>query len=304
MKQDDLLWKALLEDIFDDFLLFFFKEAAEKIDFTKGFEFLDKELDELFPSESGMPGRRRFVDKLVKVFTKEGTEEWILVHVEIQGYNDVDFAKRMFTYFYRILDKYDKPVTSIAIFTGNNRNQMPDKYEYRFMGVINTFYYNVYKIIDQDADELNGNSNPFASVVLTALLALQKGKKVEEELLQLKTGIVKALLKKAVPAKKIGSIINFLRYYVRFEKPENNSKFEEEITLITGKNKPTMGIEEYLLKTAKEEGIEEGIEKGIEKGKAIIVENLLANSDFSDEKIAAISGVTTEFVKRIREAKG
>jgi len=39
----------------------------------------------------------------------------MLVHVEMQGYNDAEFSKRMFTYFYRILYKYNKRVTSIAI---------------------------------------------------------------------------------------------------------------------------------------------------------------------------------------------
>ena len=52
----------------------------------------------------------KFVDKLVKVFTRTGKEKWILIHIEVQGYQDRDFAKRKFTYFYRILDKYDKPV--------------------------------------------------------------------------------------------------------------------------------------------------------------------------------------------------
>lgn len=48
----------------------------------------------------------------------------------MQGYRDKDFAKRMFTYFYRILDKYGKPVTAIAIFTGSDKNFHPNSYEY------------------------------------------------------------------------------------------------------------------------------------------------------------------------------
>jgi len=42
MKRDDSLWKAILEDVFDDFLKFFFKEDARLFDFEKGFVFLDK----------------------------------------------------------------------------------------------------------------------------------------------------------------------------------------------------------------------------------------------------------------------
>src|ERR1700712_1054605 len=111
MKRDDTLWKGILENIFDDFLRFFFKDADILFDFEKGFQFLDKELEQLFPFENGEAPK--FVDKLVKVFTKAGKEEWILVHIEVQGYNDKDFGKRMFTYFYRILDKYDQNLTAI-----------------------------------------------------------------------------------------------------------------------------------------------------------------------------------------------
>jgi len=37
MKRNDLLWKAALEDLFDDFLRFFFPNAEEIFDFSKNF---------------------------------------------------------------------------------------------------------------------------------------------------------------------------------------------------------------------------------------------------------------------------
>jgi hypothetical protein len=70
----------------------------------KGVVFLDKELSELFP-ELEKQGGNRFVDMLVKVFLKNGNEEWILVHIEIQGGSDKNFAERMFQYWYRIYGK-------------------------------------------------------------------------------------------------------------------------------------------------------------------------------------------------------
>jgi hypothetical protein len=161
MKRDDSLWKAILEDVFDDFLLFFFEEQAAMFDFDKEFVFLDKELEQLFLNGEEIAGGVKFVDKLVKVFTKSGNEEWILVHVEVQGYNDSNFAARMFSYFYRILDRYKKPVTCITIFTDSNINYHPQEYNYNFLGTSATFNYNTYKVIDQDAAELSKSSNPF-----------------------------------------------------------------------------------------------------------------------------------------------
>ena len=81
MKRNDILWKAALEDLFDDFLRFFYPEADELFDLEKGFEYLDKELEQLFPPEADNYAPR-YVDKLVKVFTRGGGEEWILLHVE------------------------------------------------------------------------------------------------------------------------------------------------------------------------------------------------------------------------------
>lgn len=120
----------------------------------------------------------------------------------------------------------------------------------------------------------------------------------------LKINIAQALFKKAIPAKKVRAIMNFLRYYVHFDKPENNAKFDEVIDIITGKKREVMGIEEYLLQKAENKGLEKGIEEGLEKGRKakdiIFVNNLLANTDFDDEKIAALAGVTLAFVQEIK----
>ena len=115
MNRNDILWKAILEDIFDDFLRFFLPDADLIFDMSRGFEFLDKELEQIFPPE-GDEFKPKHVDKLVKVFTRTGDEEWILIHIEVQGHTDKDFAKRMFTYFSRIFDRYDRPITSNSHF--------------------------------------------------------------------------------------------------------------------------------------------------------------------------------------------
>ncbi|TDE13636.1 hypothetical protein [Dyadobacter psychrotolerans] len=160
----------------------------------KGFQFLDKELDQLFPAED--IAAPKFVDKLIKVVAKSGKEEWILIHVEVQGYKDDDFGKRMFTYFYRILDKYNKPVTAIAIFTDNDRKFHPAFYQYEYLGTKATFNFKTYKILDQEEEVLSEDENPFSIVVLTVLLALKKKKITDEKLYDLKYSLAKNLLTK------------------------------------------------------------------------------------------------------------
>ena len=110
MKQkDDYLWKGVLEDVFDDFLRFLYPDADSVFDLSRGITFLDKELEQLFPPEDDQFAPK-VVDKLAQVYTHDGTEEWVLIHVEVQGTYRKDFAARMFTYYYRILDKYHKRI--------------------------------------------------------------------------------------------------------------------------------------------------------------------------------------------------
>jgi len=74
----------------------------------------------------------------------------------------------------------------------------------------------------------------------------------------------------------------------------------------------TMGIEEYLLERAKKQAIEKGREEGRIQGRKegyeevceekniTFVKSMLANTDFDDEKIAVIVGVTLSFVQEVK----
>jgi hypothetical protein len=49
---------------------------------------------------------KRLLDKLVQVATHDGGEHWVYVHIEVQGGQEGDFAERLFTYNYRLSDKF------------------------------------------------------------------------------------------------------------------------------------------------------------------------------------------------------
>lgn len=140
MKTNDILWKGIIEDIFDDILRFLYPDAEDIFDFTQGFEFLDKELEELFPQKDS--ANNRFVDKLVKVHHRKKGSQWFLFHIEVQGYSDPNFGERMFTYYYRIRDKYQMNVTSWAFFTDNRKNYHPTNFEESFLGTKINFEFN------------------------------------------------------------------------------------------------------------------------------------------------------------------
>jgi hypothetical protein len=231
------------------------------------------------------------VDKLVKAYQKDGAEKWLLVHIEVQGYTDKTFPFRMFTYFYRICDKFGQPVTSIAIFTDNDAGYHPDRYEYASFGTSLGFRFNTYKVKSQDAALLAQSNNPFAIVMLTALISLQRTERPPEQLFKLSTELARRLFAKGFSKKTIGQLLDFIKHYVNFEHPELFLKFEEEIKVITGKIN-TMGIQEQLLEMARE--------KGLEEGKMSFVKNLLLETDFDIQKIARLAEESVDFVIEVK----
>jgi hypothetical protein len=95
----DILWKGMLEEVFEDLLRFIDPEIDKELDLSRGVEFLDKELAEMYP-EQEKKSSTRVVDKLVKVYLRDGGERWMLLHVEVQGKNEKGFAERMLAFLF------------------------------------------------------------------------------------------------------------------------------------------------------------------------------------------------------------
>jgi len=293
-RKSDILFKVILEEVFADLLRFIFPDADEVYDIDRGFEFLDKELAELNPQPDEEKDSR-FADKLVKVFRRNGAEEWILLHIEVQGDTNLPdaFAERMYTYFYRIRDWRPKPVTALAIFTGQDGKNMPNRYTYEYRGTKLTYEYLTMSILDYSDEELEQSDNPFAQVIIAARIRLLEGKVSEDELLNIKLLAAKRLQEKGFSPAKIRAIFRFLRNYVLFDKSETNLKFDY---LFKQSDKiDIMNMTEYIKM--------EGREEGKQAATIAFVENLLRDSDFSDEKIASLANVTVEFVYEIKIKK-
>lgn len=50
------------------------------------------------------------------------------IHIEIQGRCDSGFEKRMFVYNYRVFDRYDRPVGSLALLADDDPHWRPAHY--------------------------------------------------------------------------------------------------------------------------------------------------------------------------------
>ena len=212
MQKNDYLWKSVLEEVFVDFLRFMHPNADEIFDFEKEPDFLDKELEQLFPpDETEDEFSVKIVDKLAKVYTRDGKEEWVLIHCEVQGEYDPGFPLRMYTYFARIFDKYGKRISAYAILTEPYLIERPNSYTTEFLGTKLEYHYNIYKIARQNEAELLQSNNPFAMIVLTVLSVLKNKSMNDDTLMELKLELAKRFLAMAIPKEKIKAIMNFLK---------------------------------------------------------------------------------------------
>jgi hypothetical protein len=141
----DSPWKEALEQYFAGFMALFLPEAHQGIDWSMGHDFLDKELQQVVrDAELG----RRLVDKLVRVWRKDGEEAWVLIHIEVQGQVDAEFAKRMYLYHYRLFDRHNRPVVSLAVLGDDRENWRPDHFGYDLWGCRMRLEFPTAKLLD------------------------------------------------------------------------------------------------------------------------------------------------------------
>jgi hypothetical protein len=168
--QFDSPWKSAIETYFPDFMAFFFPQIHADIDWNRNFEFLDQELQQVVrDAELG----KRLADKLVKVWRLSGEETWVLIHIEVQSSEQGGFSFRMYVYNYRLSDKYNIPIVSLAILGDERSSWRPNQYQSELWGCSVDFRFPIAKLLDygEDWQVLEENENPFAVVVMAHLKA-------------------------------------------------------------------------------------------------------------------------------------
>jgi len=269
--EQDSPWKDAVEDFFEEFLLICFPDIHKDIDFSKGYEFRDKELQKITKrSKTG----KRYADKLVKVYLHNGAERWLLIHIEIQGYEEKEFPERMFTYNYRIFDKYRKAVISLALLTDENPNFRPNEYGYAGWGFQMLCKYPVVKLIDyrDRLAELEASTNPFAIVVRAYLKTLETAGNVKERYSWKKRFLLE-VYRRGMKREKLEAVLKFIDWIMELP-DKQETKLVEEVKKIEEKTKmPHMLSAERLgMKKGLAEGFANGQANGLADGLAAIIE--------------------------------
>jgi hypothetical protein len=259
----DSAWKDILDVYFREFMEFFYPKLAKLIDWSAGYEILDKEL-QMITTES-MIGKR-FVDKLIKVTLFNDGERWLQIHIEVQGESESNFGQRMFRYYYRLYDRYDKPIISLAILTDDNASWRPRSYRQEVVGMeVLTFHFLSTKLLDyrNKIEELEQTTNPFGTVVLVCLAALN-ARKDSEKRFEYKVSLTKRLYDRGLKRDDVWNLYKFIDWVITLPESleirynEHIHKLEEEL------NMPYITSAERI-----------GMEKGKLEGNYIMILRLL-----------------------------
>jgi hypothetical protein len=226
MTDFDSPWKEALDLYFQAFLAFFFPRIHDDIDWSRGFESLDKELQQIAPvSAHG----RRYVDKLVKVWRKNGRAVWVLIHVEVQTQRQRGFARRMYVYNYRIFDHYNRTVVSLAVLADDDPGWRPSRYREELWNWSVEMTFPPVKLLDYAGREaeLETHSNPFAQVVLAHLKALETRRDPEARRAW-KFRLVRGLYERGLPPKDIRQLFRLIDWLMELP-PALKRRFWREV---------------------------------------------------------------------------
>lgn len=253
----DSLWKQILQLYFEDFMLFFFPQAHEQIDWTKQPEFLDKELEQVVrDTELG----KHLADKLVKIYLKDGSETWVLIHVEIQSQEESNFGRRMYTYNYRIYDRYKRRVVSLAVLGDERANWRPNQFGYELFGCSVSFQFPVIKLIDYQRrqSELEASRNPFATVVMAHLAALEtRNDRLQRK--QSKLALVRRLYNQGFERQDILNLLAFIDWMLTLPL-DLEREFQQEVEQLESEQRM-----QYVT-SFERSGIRQGLLEGIKLG--------------------------------------
>jgi hypothetical protein len=262
----DSPWKEALEQYLAECLELLFPEVYAGIDWDRGYESLDQELRQVLADAEQGP---RVVDKLVRVWRRAGAESWVLVHLEVQAQPVRDFAERMFVYYYRLFDRYRRPITSLAILADERPRWRPRDFDRAQWGCRVRFEFPVAKLLDlrPRVAELGASRNPFVAVLL-AHLGAQETRGDNPARYAAKFAALRRLYDLGYNQAEILRLYRVIDWLMRLPREleaellREMERFEEVRRMPYVTSAERIGIEKGL-----QQGLQQGLEQGIQRGR-------------------------------------
>ena len=228
----------------------------------------------------------------------------MLIHVEVQGEPEADFAARMYTYHYRLLDRYGVDVVSLAVLADASPSFRPQRFQRGRWGCEVDFRFPVAKLLDLDARwaELESSDNVFALVVMAQL----KAKLLDDghELKRWKAHLTRLMYQRGYAKQQIIELFRLIDWMMRLPDALEREFLDEHYAFEEAQHMP-------YVTSAERFGIEKGRQEALKEAEARIkearlearretVRNLIETTNLDNVTIANATGLSEDEVRELR----
>ena len=299
----DGIWKDAVTNFLPQLLKRTIPELYDDVDFSQEIKFLDKELrDTIQVSLTEEHNSAKFVDTLVQLPLKSGKNQWVLLHIEVQGKGGEDISFRMILYCCLIFAHYRRMPVALAILTDKRPSyETPGKFEFDEYGTKLLYKYNLFEVYNQSDEELLNSDNPFDSFIYAAKkYSDYMSKDAQKVKLEYLLKITRNLYQRGLNEKERAGMIVFVSRLINLEDTDLRKEFFNELKKLEGETDMAEmnWIQEYFFNDAcdrvRNEGRNEGIAIGETRGRS---ETLNAAIDFMRS-----NGISSEKINNFRDS--
>ncbi|QTA87666.1 Uncharacterized protein dnm_037000 [Desulfonema magnum] len=216
-----------------------------------------------------------------------------MIHVEVQGWKEKDFPRRVYVYNYRIHDLYNRPGVSLAVLADDNEEWYDSVYIHKLWGCLTVFRFPTAKIFDykKRLEELEKSDNPFAVVVAVHLRTMEtKGNDTSRW--NWKIELTKSLYRRGFKKQDILNLYHFIDWIMAL--PEALEKtYHQEIMRFEEEHKM-----QYITTAERI-----GMEKGRTEEKNETAKNML-KLGMEIGLICQVTGLSEEDVRKLSKGHG
>ena len=249
----DSPWKCALELLFRPFLELAFPDVAARIDWTVEPISLEQELRAISPdSEVGL----KRTNKLVKVRLLDGTDQWLLVHIEVQMQYDNKLPRRVFDYCCRIHSRYKMSVVPLVILGDTRRNWRPTSYSGGFGNLGLHIRFAICKVDDfKNRIEAPCHRDNLTIFIIAAYLGTQKHRKDPANLSECRLELTQKLYARGYTKEDLRSLLFVIDWLMPLP-AEHKVQFRKRLQQLQ-KEKPMPHVTLFE-ELSREEGRQEG----------------------------------------------
>lgn len=204
-------WNDVIEACFTD-IIKYISDLDTRLDLELPHEFLNRDFQQI-NRELEIIGE--YTSKLVRVWVNQPEEEWVLLHLHVQGEYFEELPRKMYIQSGRVFNHFDQHPLTIVLLCDEDKNWRPDGFSRgdEAFGNFLQFRFANLKLLDFNSDEqwqeLEKSDNLFANVIMAHLKALETSQAPSEHKIW-KTKLTHRLYEKGLESQDIRNLYKFI----------------------------------------------------------------------------------------------